>query len=304
MRKIGLIINPHAKKSRRDAGLISSLTNAFPSPTNVWLPKTLDELDAVTLQILNAGIEILFLSGGDGTFRATVESLIKNKSSHSLPQIILLQGGTGGLYSKHYYKSRHPLQHLKDALKRLDGDIPSHKINVLNVNGKYGFIFAAGGFANVLSYYMSHKERSIALANWIIFKLTLSFVFRTSLYKKMFPLSSGTIQINGTQRCMDMTTIACSTIPVGYILQPFTGIKLNQSFASIVFYKSPFRIFRHLRSIFRKKPIRSPDLETFNSGQIDLFFTHPLQPMVDGDMLEPSKEISVKLGPQIELLIL
>lgn len=306
MRKIGLIINPHAKKSRRVAGLVELLTKHFPKNASVWLPKTLDELNEATSKVISDDIEVLFLSGGDGTFRATVESLIRHQSSRSLPQFVLLQGGTGGLYSKHYYGSRHPLRHLRQALNRLEQekDLPVQRVNVLNVNGKYGFIFAVGGFANVLSYYMSHKERSIALANWIILKLSLSFIFKTSLYKKMFPRVSAHIKDNGNSRFVDLTTITCSSIPVGYVFQPFYGIELDRTFSSVVFHKSPFRIFKYFLTLMNQKPLRNSDIEEFKSGSIDLFFTHPLQPMIDGDMLEPSTEISIKLGPRIDLLII
>ncbi|MEZ4845668.1 MAG: diacylglycerol kinase family protein [Bdellovibrionota bacterium] len=306
MRKIGLIINPHAKKSRRISGHVENLKNHFPDKNHLWCPKNLEELSTATKKILDDGIEVVFLSGGDGTFRATVQEFIRHKSSHKLPAFVLLQGGTGGLYSKYYYGSRHPLTHLKQALKKLETNdsLQTKSINILNVNGKYGFIFAIGGFSNVLNYYMSHKERSITLANWLIFRLTISFFLGTKFYKRMFPQFSTELRTGDTVRQMSATTISCSSLPVGYILNPHYDIQLNKSFAGLIFYRSPFRIFLHLSSLLKKRRIQSSDMEQFTSASINLLLRHPLQPMVDGDMLEPTTEINVNLGPQIDLLII
>jgi diacylglycerol kinase family enzyme len=304
MRKVGLIINPYAKKSRRVSGLTESLTHHFPNQESVWVPKNLDELSEITKKILEDKVEVLFLSGGDGTFRATAQSLLNHKSLHTLPIFVPLQGGTGCLYSKHYYGTRNPILHMKQGLKKLQGTnkLSVTSINILNVNGTNGFIFALGGFSNLISYYMSHKERSLALANWLILSLSFSFLFRTSFYKKTFPTFSVQIKDNTTSRSMDITTLSCSSIPVGYILQPFHGIKLNQFFAGIIFSKSPFRIFRHLKSLILKRPMHTPDIESFYSSSVQFFLSHPLQPMVDGDMLDPTTEININLGPQINLL--
>lgn len=305
MRKIGLLINPHAKKARRQPRLIQSMIEAFPDQESVWMPKNLEDLSRITKHILDENYEILFLSGGDGTFRATVEEFIKHGSG-KMPHFVLLQGGTGCLYSKHYYGAQNPLTQLQSTLEKLKEakELITTPINILNVNGHYGFIFAVGGFSNVLSYYMGHKERSIALANWILFKIALSFIFGTSMYKRFFPTFSVEMKNQNQIRTFETNTIACSSLPVGYILSPFYGVEVNQHFTGIVFYKSPFGLFKHLPSLLRQQHIETEDAERFKSDGIDLFLKQPLQPMVDGDMLEPTQKIEVKLGPQINLLTL
>ena len=306
MRKIGLLINPHAKKARVKKKLIQGVIDRFPSPHNIWTPKNLDELSVVTNKILEDGIEILFLSGGDGTFRATVESLLKHNSSVSLPVFVLLQGGTGGLYSMHYFGGKKsPLTHLNEILDQLkkDAALETTSINILKVNDHYGFIFAVGGFANVLEYYMGHHERSIALANWIIFKLGLSFVFQTHMYKKMFSRFEARIKpISGAEKNIRATNICCSALPVGYGMKPFYGMKLNETFSTMIFFKSPYRIFLHLPSILREEMVSSDNMELFTATSLEIFLPHPLQPMVDGDMLQKTDRIHVELGPEIRLL--
>jgi diacylglycerol kinase family enzyme len=305
MRKIGLLINPHAKKARRNPSLIQNLIQNFPHSNAIWMPKNHEDLNRITQQILNDKFEVIFLSGGDGTFRATVESFLSHKSTQPLPAFVLLQGGTGCLYSKHYYGAQHPVRHLKSTLKRLDGskDLILTPLNILEVNGHYGFIFAVGGFANVLGYYMSHKERSIALANWILFRIAISFLLGTSLYKRMFPRFSLALQQNGKERFMDITAICCSSLSVGYGMNPFYEIEVNRNFVGLIFFKSPYRIFRYVSKLLQRQPIKTDDVEQFKGESIDLFLTHPLQPMVDGDMLEPATQINVRLGPQVNLFV-
>lgn len=306
MRKVGLIINIHAKKARRNPKLIHKVIAAFPDQESVWQPVNLEELSKITKHILNEKYEVIFLSGGDGTFRATVESFLLQKSAQSLPYFVLLQGGTGGLYSKYYYGSRNPLEHLQTTIEKLENAeaLTTTPINILEVNGRYGFIFAVGGFSNMLSYYMGHQERSIALANWIIFRNTISCLLGTTFYRQLFSKFQAKLKNQDDTKDIQVTTICCSTLPVGYILNPFYGMKTNESFSGLVFYQSPFRIFRHLFSILKKEPFQSSDIEQFTSNSIDIFLSHPLQHMLDGDMLEPAKEIRVRLGPQINLLTL
>jgi len=305
-RKIALIINAHAKKARRNPVLIQKMMDAFPNHDSIWKLDNFSDLSQVTRKILDENYEIVFLSGGDGTFRATVESFLSHKSTKSLPLFLLLQGGTGCLYSKHYYGSRNPLEHLQSTLQKLEqtDELPTTPINILNVNGRYGFIFSVGGFSNILSYYMGHKERSIALANWIIFKASLSYLFGTSLYKKMFPTFQATLIIDGLSEETQMTNITCSSLPVGYILSPFYGMEVGRNFSGIIFHRSPYRIFQHVSAISQKKPFRSKNVRQFISTSMQIILNQPLQPMVDGDMLEPATEINIKLGPKIDLLIL
>ena len=209
MRKIGFIINIHAKKARKNPALIQKLIESFPDQQSIWTPRTLQELFAVTKKILDDRYEVIFLSGGDGTFRATVESFVNHQSTQPLPYFVLLQGGTGGLYSKHYYGVQNPLVHLQTTLKKLESAVTLQgtALNILNVNGKYGFIFAVGGLSNLLAYYMSHAERSIALANWLIFRLILSFIFRTPFYRKISPQFTVQLQKDaGPLETIEVTT--------------------------------------------------------------------------------------------------
>ncbi len=305
MRKIGFIINIHAKKARKNPALIQKLIESFPDQQSIWTPRTLQELFAVTKKILDDRYEVIFLSGGDGTFRATVESFVNHQSTQPLPYFVLLQGGTGGLYSKHYYGVQNPLVHLQTTLKKLESAVTLQgtALNILNVNGKYGFIFAVGGLSNLLAYYMSHAERSIALANWLIFRLILSFIFRTPFYRKISPQFTVQLQKDaGPLETIEVTTISCSSLSVGYILSPFYNIELNKSFSGLIFNKSPFHVFSHFFSILGKKQINSTHMKNFSAKEIKIFLQQPLQHMIDGDMLEPAKEIHVSVGPQLMLL--
>ena len=89
---------------------------------------------------------------------------------------------------------------------------------------------------------------------------------------------------------------------VGYGLNPFYGIEANRNFVGLIFFKTPYQIFRYIPALLKRQTIQNDKVEQFKGKSIDLFLTHPLQPMVDGDMLEPTTHINIKLGPQINLL--
>ncbi len=303
MKKIGLLINPHAKKARRRPELIRKLQRIFPNQTNTCIPRILEELSQVARMILDQDVEIIFLFGGDGTLRATIQALLQHWSPKPLPSFVLLQGGTGNLYSKHYTGWRSPIQQMMHVLDEIaHGEYRTTSVNILQVNDSYGFIFAVGGFSRIIQYYMNHKERSITLANWIIFKAIFSFFLRTLFYRTMFSEVSVNLKHGDESEDMKITTLSCSTLPVGYILWPFYGIELNRCFAGLIFARSPFRLFFHLFDLMRKKRIVTQNVQQFTANTIELLFSDPLQPMIDGDMLEPTTKITVKLGPQINFI--
>ena len=304
LKKIGLLLNSQAKKSQRYPKLVKKMIEAFPQPSHVWRPQNLHELSLVTRKILDEQFDYVFIFGGDGTFRVAVESFLNHQSEKDLPIFIVLQGGTGNLYSMNFYGRRHPLRFMQKVLQKinLEEKIPTRRLNVLKINQTYGFIFAIGGIANFVEYYLNYKKRSITLGLWISIKILISFLAGSALYQKLFPAINLDIIKDGQEKMeLKCTGISCAAID-GYLLRPYLDIETNQKFSVLTFHRSPIALFRWIPAMLAKKKFSSRHIEQSNAQTIEIISPHPLQPMVDGDMLSKTSHIKIELGPEIKIL--
>lgn len=302
MPTIGLLINPHSKKFQTHPTLIRNLMDQFSDKSKIWLPSTLSELTVCARNIIETRLDYLLICGGDGTFRMTMSELIRNQGIKPLPIVIPLQGGTANLYSMQLYGRCDPLAHLKSALKIIRGKPQSQSLNILKVNDEYGFIFALGGISNFIQYYLTHQRRSISLGIWIAIKLMLSSLYKTSFSQRIFQPFIIDISKNGADPSRSsMTSLSCATIP-GYLLKPFIDIETNRRFSILEFTKFPWDLIFEIPAMLANKKMTSRNILQSTASTLSIISADPLLPMVDGDMLPPTRQIHVELGPEIKIL--
>src|SRR3954447_13253606 len=91
---IGLITNPRSRANLRDPSRARKLGYLIGSHGTAEATRSIDDLYRVCEQFRDERIEVLGISGGDGTLHHTLTAMIKTYGEKELPTIAVLRGGT------------------------------------------------------------------------------------------------------------------------------------------------------------------------------------------------------------------
>jgi hypothetical protein len=159
-RKIGLLSNPHSRRNRAQLGSIADIVANHPAIDH-QITTSADEVAATLTAFANTGVNVLAINGGDGTTAQVFTALLKNRPFQSMPEVILLPGGTtnmnagdvglrgklGKAVKQMSDWADHPeqaAQRLTRPILRVDGAVDASPI--------YGMFFGTGTIISGIEY--------------------------------------------------------------------------------------------------------------------------------------------------------
>src|SRR5262245_26778679 len=147
---IGVVLNPHSKRYRNHPEKLKRMGFIVGDKGHFGATKDLNDIERVAEDFKEHDIDVLALSGGDGTNHRTLTTFIKVYGDKPLPKIALLGGGTLNTiaFSCGIYGS--PEKVLSNLLYKYHEDEPfeTTEITITRINTKagefYGFIWGCG----------------------------------------------------------------------------------------------------------------------------------------------------------------
>src|SRR5580704_18926574 len=94
MSGIGVVFNPRSRRNLGDPSAARRLADALGDHGVVREAHSRDELHRIAEDFANLGIEVLGISGGDGTNHVTITGFLDVYGARALPQLAFLRGGT------------------------------------------------------------------------------------------------------------------------------------------------------------------------------------------------------------------
>jgi diacylglycerol kinase family enzyme len=91
--RIGVLFNPLSGKNRQSPGSVSQTVGQYPQAVQQNVQTPLEVHDAMT-EFARRKINLVVISGGDGTVQAALTVLFSNQPFATLPQLIVLEAGT------------------------------------------------------------------------------------------------------------------------------------------------------------------------------------------------------------------
>src|SRR5580704_4739827 len=173
MSGIGVVFNPRSRRNLGDPSAARRLADALGDHGVVREAHSRDELHRIAEDFKALSIDVLGISGGDGTNHVTITGFLNVYGAHSLPQVALLRGGTmntvansvgvrrGGpegllarLVRAYARRSILPLAGVERRVMRMkpEGGRPH-----------YGFLFGTG----VVHGFLAEYYRSGAVTPWV-----------------------------------------------------------------------------------------------------------------------------------------
>jgi diacylglycerol kinase family enzyme len=94
-----ILTNPHSNRNRRHLPRLREQLAAHPEIRHVETA-SLDDLPAAVEALLDDGVELLGINGGDGTVHLTLTALLRATAGHAMPALALLPGGTTSMSAR------------------------------------------------------------------------------------------------------------------------------------------------------------------------------------------------------------
>ncbi|CAN5925389.1 hypothetical protein BH11MYX4_BH11MYX4_66550 [soil metagenome] len=339
MAGIGVIFNPRSGRNLRDPSAARRLSRAIGDHGVVREAGSIDQLYRVAEDFRTLGIDVLGISGGDGTNGVTITGFLDVYDGTALPQIAFLRGGTMNtvansvgvrrgrpeglldrLIQAYTERSARPLQDVERHVLRLRGErslasaVQSAKdsgpasMRAPPLPEKYGFIFGTGVVCGYLSEYYAHGPPNPVVAAKTLLRGVGSAMVRGEMIRRMAAPFRGTVELDdGTiWNERDYLSVAGGTIDqIGLNFRPFHRYgERPGAFHILGIHTSPMGFVSQLPRIWRAQPMRPG--HTYSAVTTTVTIRSPNRPlryMVDGDLHECDGPLHVTIGPRVRIVV-
>jgi diacylglycerol kinase family enzyme len=242
------------------------------------------------------------LSGGDGAVHRGLSATIAAWEG-PLPTIAVLPAGTMNTVARGLGIRGGPLAVLNSAVS----DTRSLRVRrpIDAGAGKLGFLVGTGFWARFLQAYDARSGPGGVRAAAVLARGLASTVVRGTFVRQMFAPMGAVVHWNGERlEHEQFTMIAAGVVPgVGLGFSPFRGVlDAPESLHALAFSSSPMGVARQLPALFRGRPPASPD----RGGLVQTLrieSSTPLDWAIDGDVQEPTCDISLRCGPSLSFVV-
>ena len=306
MKKIGIIINPNAKKFRTgkdsvdsfmkystDNIIISSMTNSADLKEIVYNYKTLNP-------------DYICIAGGDGTIHLVITELINIYNNENVPPVLILKEGTmDNIAHTLKLKGRgHVL--LKKFLKKITADqtIQIEDRFTIKISDKYCFLFGTGFTTNFLKKVYSGKEKGF-YRNIQVTLMCMKEVFLKMKKYEIFKLTEQAIFIDDKKVLINpVAGILAGTVEhIGMGFSPLIdAVQKNGTFQILVIGMTPRAILRNLNKFRTGKKVKSPKYLNTHGKAIILKQKGVFDYTMDGEIYSAKNELKISTGPKVKLV--
>lgn len=306
---VGVIFNPNAKRYKKNPDRLKRMAFIIGEKASGKPTQDLTDLDVVADEFKTKDIDILAISGGDGTIHCTLTAFLKVYGDKPLPKIALLRGGTQNNIANVYKIKGQTEALLSDLLLKYHESPDSfkqRKLRLLNVNDIFGTIFGMGGGYNYMDYYYQYPNLNKWAAIRAALNLGLSGLVHGPLSRRIMERIDCEVEVDGKiWSFANYCLLVASTIPMPGLDMPlfYKMFNQNEKFHMMGFSCLPRSLLPMLPRVFRGKGPQSEFVLEDLALDVTMKFERPVGYTVDGDMLEPADVIRLKQGPELTLLV-
>jgi diacylglycerol kinase family enzyme len=325
---IGVVLNPKSGRNLRDPTAAVRLARRLGDKGVVREARSIDELYRIAEDFRRAEIDVLAISGGDGTNHVTLSGFLDVYAGETIPKVALLRGGTmntvansvgvgqdrpegllGRLVRGYALRANGPLYSMGHVERRV------MKVSAEGGGGKakYGFLFGTGVVHGFLAEYYGHGETNPLVAAKVLAGAVASAVVGGEAIRRIARPFRGTVELTGdegTERATWPTesylAVAAGTIAhIGLSFKPFHRYaERSECFHVLGIHSSPLSFVRELPRIHRGDPMRPGKAHDALTNRMTVRSNDGVvRYMIDGDLHEHRGALTVEIGPRVRLLV-
>jgi hypothetical protein len=328
---IGVIYNPRSSYNRRDPSAGPRLERALGSHGVVRKVDSIDALYRAAADFKRLDIDLLAISGGDGTTGVSLSGFLEVYAGATLPAVALLRGGTAntladsigiprgkpdrllrGLMPAYLDRETTPLAETTRHVMRLHGE-NSRRRDSLSASlpastAIHGFLCGVGVVSGYLEAYYASGPPSARVAAKTLLKGIGSTVVQGPMIRRMAAPFHGSVEFDDGTRWeeRDYLSIAAGTIHhIGLGFKPFHRVTHDlPAFHLLGIYTSPAGFVTQLPNIWRGLPMSPGHTYDSLAKRARLHAqTRTIDYMVDGDLYACDGPLEVSIGPSVRIVI-
>jgi diacylglycerol kinase family enzyme len=317
---IGVVFNPRSRRNLRDPQAATRLARALGDHGVVREARSVDELHVIAEDFKQLSIDVLGISGGDGTNHVTITGFLDVYGARALPHLAFLRGGTmntvansvgvdkgvpegllGRLMRAYAQRASRPLANVERHVMKIGDARSSH----------YGFLFGTGVVYGFLAEYYANGEPSPLIAARTLIRGIGSTIVQGAMIQRMARPFRGSATLIEHGRTIaweehDYLAIAAGTIDhIGLNFRPFHRYGEHPgTFHALGIHASPLQFVRELPRIWRAEAMRPGRAEGATASQMVVRSADgTVRYMIDGDLHEKRGEIKVTVGPRVKIIV-
>lgn len=335
---IGVIYNPRSGRNLRDPRAARRLSRALGDHGVLREAGSIDELYRVAEDFRSLKIDVLGISGGDGTNGVTITGFLDVYQGSALPQIAFLRGGTMNtaansvgvrrglpeglldrLVQAYVERASIPLQDVERHVLKLVGETRDRTASASSdaapasmkappLAEKYGFVFGTGVVCGYLAEYYAGGNPNPVVAAKTLLRGIGSAIVRGEMIRRMAEPFRGTVELDdgSVWEERDYLSVAGGTIDqIGLNFRPFHRYgETPGRFHVLGIHTSPMGFVRQLPRIWRAAPMQPG--HTFEATTTSVTIRSPKQRiryMVDGDLHHCEGPLHVSIGPRVRIVV-
>lgn len=308
---IGVVLNPRSRQNRRDPEAASRLARTLGDCGVVRTAQNRDELARIAEDFRKLKIDVLGISGGDGTNHVTLTGFLEVYSDEPLPAIAFLRGGTMNTVANAIGVPKGRPDGLLASLiarynERMINPLRTVERNVMHIGDRYGFIMGTGVIHAYMAEYYRHPE-----PNPLHAAKTLWEASRSILLNRPTPVTErweGRVEIPGGTSFpdRDYLCIAAGTVDqIGLGFRPFyRADHAPGHFHILGIHTTPLGFVKKLPGIWRARPMgEDHTFESLTSHAILHSRSGSVRYILDGDIHDHKGPLEMRAGPRVKLVV-
>ncbi len=310
---IGVIVNPRARQNKRDPRAATRLSRALGDHGVVRIASTHEELARIAEDFRKLDIDVLGISGGDGTNGVTLTGFLKVWADEPLPPVAFLRGGTMNTVANAVGVPRGKPDGLRARLieryaARQRQPLQSVERHVLRVGDHYAFLFGTGAIQGYIREYYRAAEPNPVWAAQLLAHASASALVGGETARRVAPRWEGRVTFDDGASFpdRDYLAIACGTVDqIGLGFRPFYRYdEAPESFHLLGITTTPFGCVSRLPAIWRGRPMGSRHaLEKVARRAVLEARSGVNDYMCDGDLFTREGPLELSTGPRVRILV-
>lgn len=305
---IGVVLNPNSKKYKKKPYYLDHMAFIVGDKASCKPTDDLNDLNRVADEFKSRDIDVLAISGGDGTIHCTLTAFLKVYGEKPLPKIALLRGGTLNTIAATMGVFGSTEQNLSNLLVRYHEDkaFEEKKLRLMKVNDEYGCIFGNGVIYNFMEAYYKNASLNPFIAAKTLTHCVFSALTNGKLARQLFERFDAEVIVDGQKWPFAnySAVFAASIRQFGLNFNVFYHMMAqNEKFHAYGISSKPRDIIPHLKKLHDGKPNGFQDMTDQMAERMEIKIEKPLPYTIDGDMLEPQDHFIIEKGPELTILV-
>ncbi len=317
---IGVVLNPRSRKNLRDPRAAGRLARALGDHGVLREASSIDELYRIAEDFKRLDIDVLGISGGDGTNHVTITGFLNVYDGMPLPKLAFLRGGTMNTVANSVGVKRDKpegvlgrvIRSYAARASRPLADVERHVMRIGPLGrpseADYGFLFGTGVVRGFLAEYYAGGDPSPLVAAKTLSRAVGSSIVRGEMIRRMAEPFRGTVVLpdGATWRERDYLAVAAGTIDqMGLNFRPFYRFdERPEHFHILGIHATPMQFIRDMPRIWRARPMRPGKAhEAVVPSAVVRSHDGVMRYMIDGDLHEVRGEVELGIGPKVKLLV-